>query len=158
MKDSKDSKDSKEENLIRCAKKLVAGEDLFRILSNLNEYSPTEIKSIYQIFKSLIKICQEDSSSSEQVRNFFFAHIWKIIDALFLNLHKIKSDSVVFAVCKSLKRILKNDKLNEKIISLQFFSEIFDFTKNENFVISFETFKILSVSKKNEGFVKLHIK
>ena len=43
------------------------------------------------------------------------------------------------------------DKLNEKIISLQFFSEIFDFTKNENFVISFETFKILSVSKKVKG-------
>jgi hypothetical protein len=139
-------KDSNKENLIRCSKKLVTSEEIFIILSNLNEYSPNEIKSIYLIFKSLIKLCQD---SCQEVQKFFYENIRKITDALFENLHKIKSDSVVFAVCKSLKRILKNDRLNENIISLQFFSEIFSFTKNENFVISFETFKILSVSKKN---------
>jgi uroporphyrinogen-III synthase len=136
-------KDPNPDIIKRCCRKLIASDDLLVILANLNEYSHLEIKALYSIFKTLLKVGQWQVS---EVEVYFTQNVRKIIESLFGNLKKIKSDCVVFAVCKSLKRILKNDKLNEIIISLQFFNQLFVLTKNEKFVISFEAFKILSVS------------
>ena len=139
-----DSSLTNSENIKRCLTRLIESQEFVNIFSNLNEYSNSETKVLCNILKAMLKI--SNMLLLDEVKKFLDENVQKIVDALFENLKKIKSDYVVFVVFKILKRILKNEKLNLKVLTLEFFKELFFFTKNEKFVISFEAFKIIFVN------------
>ena len=138
-----DSSVTNSENIKKCHKRLIERQEFVNIFSNLNEYANNETKVLCNILKSIVK--NSKTFMLEEVEKFLEENVQNIVDALFENLKKIKSDYVVFVVFKILKRILKNEKLNSKVLTLEFFKELFFFTKNEKFVVSFEAFKIIFV-------------
>ncbi len=113
------------------------------IFLNLNEYAYKEIQVLKIILKALLTICE--NGWYLEVNKFLTENILSFVNALFENLKKLKSDSVVFIVFKLIKKILKIEELNKIILDMSFLIEIFNFSKSEKFVIAFESFKILFV-------------
>jgi len=134
FKKEKDTNDEKNRILNEITKDL----SLLKIIANLNEYEQTETKTIYKILKTLINSC-----TSLTIQNFLYDNIQEIIEALMESLNKIKNDHVVVTVLKLIRVVLKNSVLYEKILTFQFFSELYFYTKSEKFIVSFETFKLI---------------
>ena len=102
------------------------------------------MKLVYKIVKSFI----QSSRFLKIVNNFLLNNIQNLVEALLENIRptsRIKVDSVVFIVGKLFRTIFKHDVLLEKILSFEFFSELYYFMKSEKFVVSNEAFKSIQV-------------
>ena len=123
---------------------MAADFSIFKIISNLNSYDIIEMKLVYKIVKSFI----QSSRFLKKVNDFLLNNIQNLVEALLENLRptsRIKVDSVVFIVGKLFRTIFKHDVLLEKILSFEFFSELYYFMKSEKFVVFKEAFKSIQV-------------
>jgi len=123
---------------------MAADFSIFKIISNLNSYDIIEMKLVYKIVKSFI----QSSRFLKIVNNFLLNNIQNLVEALLENIRptsRVKVDSVVFIVGKLFRTIFKHDVLLEKILSFEFFSELYYFMKSEKFVVSNEAFKSIQV-------------
>ena len=117
---------------------------ILKIICNLNTYEINEMKLVYKIVKNFI----QSSKFLKKVNDFLIDNIQNLVEALLENIrpsNKIKSDSVVFIVGKLFRTIFKQNSLFEKILSFEFFSELYYFMKSEKFVVSNEAFKTIQV-------------
>jgi len=117
---------------------------IIKIICNLNSYEISEMKLVYKIVKNFI----QSSKFLQKVNHFLIENIQNLVEALLENIrpsNKIKSDSVVFIVGKLFRAIFKQNSLLEKVLSLEFFSELYYFMKSEKFVVSNEAFKTIQV-------------
>jgi len=117
---------------------------ILKIISNLNAYDIIEMKLVYKIVKSFI----QSSKILKKVKDFLLENTQNLIEALLENIRPtslIKVDSVVFIVGKLFRTIFKQNVLYERILSFEFFSELYYFMKSEKFVVSSEAFKTIQV-------------
>jgi len=113
------------------------------ILSNLNEYSFDEMKLLYTITKTALIFAQ--SGESTRMKSFVFNNINKLVDSILENikLASMKTESVVYIVCRILRLFFKHKAYLEKILTFDFFKKIYVASNSEKFVVSSEIFRTL---------------
>lgn len=135
----------------RIFSEMMVDESFIKILINLHQFGYVEIKTIYKIFKYMLKFAFNSSSSlginktRESLKKMLIDNITLITEGLLDNFISIKNECVVEYVGKIFRQLIHIDELLLEMLNFQFFSEIYFFTKSENFFVSSEAFRVISV-------------
>lgn len=139
------------EDVLKSIYEILKDDSIFYLLENINLLTYEESNLIYKILKKIImlgkynnyELDEKIKDYSKNVNLSVQAHLDKIIHSLQSNLLPSNKDYIIIVICKLFRKLFQLDDLLPKILTKEFFNEIYSHTKSERFVLSQESFKIL---------------
>jgi hypothetical protein len=131
-------------------------------LSDLNENIPNYInlpKRVHSLnlISPTLKNLDNFLDPSQNVLNYLLSHIDFFFPILINNLNYNNKDFVIIIIAKLLRKLCQIDSILFKIMTKDFFINLYSLTKNERFVLSQECFKFLFYLVENKNISQDYI-
>jgi hypothetical protein len=139
------------EDVLKSIFEILKDDSIFYLLENINLLTYEESNLIYKILKKIIVLGkykndvpnEKNKKYSNTINSFVQNHLKQIVNCLQYNLLPSNKDYVIIVISKLFRKLFQLDDLLPKILTIEFFNEIYSHTKSERFVLSQESFKIL---------------